>query len=69
MGFESGRANVITHDEARTMVNDAFNALASRAMHGKWDPDALRRIAERRRHVLEYLDQLKRTAEGKETQR
>jgi hypothetical protein len=57
---------VITHDEARALINDAFNALASQAMHGKWDPDALRRIAERRRHVLEYLEHLKRTADGKE---
>jgi hypothetical protein len=58
---------MIAHDEARTLINDAFNALASRAMHGKWDPDALRRIAERRRHVLEYLDHLKRAADGQET--
>jgi hypothetical protein len=58
---------VISHDEARALINDAFNALTQRALDRKWDPDAIRTLAERRRQVLEYMEHLKRTAENKET--
>jgi hypothetical protein len=60
---------VIAHDEARALINDAFNAQAERTMQHRWNPDLLGLLADRRRAVLEYMEHLKREAEGKETQR
>jgi hypothetical protein len=63
------RKAVIDHDLAKSLINDAFNAWTLRAIDARWSAFNLSVLAEQRRQVMEYLEHLKRTAEGREIRR
>lgn len=60
------RKEVISHDEAKLLINEAFNAQTLRAIHDRWPAYNLSVLAEHRRQVMEYLEHAKKMAEGKE---
>lgn len=63
------RKAVIGHDEAKILINDAFNALTLRAIDARLSAFNMSVIAEQRRQVMEYLEHVRVLSEGKEARR
>jgi hypothetical protein len=63
------KKTVLDHETAKDFIAEAFNAQTILAMKWQWVPDAMKGLADRRREVLEYLEHLRLTAEGREIRR
>jgi hypothetical protein len=69
MPIVAAKKVLIDHETARGLINDAFNAWTQNALDARWLPQVVVRLADRRREVLEYLEHLRLTAEGREIRR
>lgn len=59
------RKKVLDHDEAKCLINDAFNDRTLRAIDARWSAYSLSVLKEQRRQVMEYLEYVRITTEAR----